>query len=95
MLAIWGATPSTHPELAYAWFIASDDVARHVHALHRFFKDGIAEMHSRFPILHAVAYSRNTLHHEWMLRMGFRDTGLNERLGLGFDFILFERVRDA
>lgn len=58
-----------------AWLVATKEAEEKVHTMHRFFRQGIAELHKVCPKLNAWAYHKNKLHHEWMRRMGFKDTG--------------------
>lgn len=85
-LAIWGVCAGN------AWMIATNEAASRVHEMHRLFKRGIGRMHELYDELEAWAYDKNTLHHEWMLRMGFKDTGRTASFGLpGSTFKLFKR----
>lgn len=91
-LAMWGHTPDPYKEgTASAWMVATNQAQRRVHEMHRFFKQGIAEMHKDHHTLVAAAAHHNTLHHKWMLRMGFVQTPLDVRNELGFRFIIFMR----
>ena len=80
-LAIWGVSHTAEPLVGNAWMLATNAATRQLHAMHRMFKDGIGRMHSTYPTLTAWSYSKNILHHKWMLRMGFEDTGREMILG--------------
>lgn len=70
-LAMWGCEPCMMPIWGNAWMVATDEAVKRVHSLHRFFKQGIADMHALYPTLLATSYANNALHHAWMMRMGF------------------------
>lgn len=91
-LAMWGHVSDPKKSgVASAWMVATNEALRRVHEMHRFFKDGITEMHKDHHTLIASAAHHNVVHHRWMLRMGFKQTDLDTRNELGFRFILFTR----
>lgn len=90
-LAMFGVVGVTR-ERGTVWMLATREAERRVHSLHRLFREGIGLMHRQCEVLEAWAYCKNTLHHKWMVRMGFTPTGQSAKLGLGVhDFYLFIR----
>ncbi|MCW2317138.1 hypothetical protein M2322_002692 [Rhodoblastus acidophilus] len=85
-LAIWGVNHDGN-----AWMIATNAAQRRLHEMHTFFKDGIARMHELHPEIDAWAYSKNHLHHKWMLRFGFKQTDQEVTTYPGCRFIRFTR----
>lgn len=100
-LAMWGVEP-TLDEFGYlpavaiwgnAWMVATPEAVKRAHSMHRFFKQGIADMHALYPTLLATSYAKNTVHHDWMLRMGFM---LRVPMVInGHDYLQFIRRVDA
>jgi len=74
VLMAFGVNPYGSLRAGIAWLVATNAAVRHIHALHAHFKEGLGQMLAVRPELHAWADERNTLHHEWMLRMGFERT---------------------
>ena len=71
-LAIWGMDRPDSASCAQAWFIATNRAVTLSRAMHRFYKDGIAEMHEHADCLYAYSYEKNHVHHEWMQHFGWR-----------------------
>lgn len=92
-VCIWGASED-RPGTGTAWLIGTNRGQRIAHRIQRHFKEGIAEMHSLFPVLEAHAFEQNLLHHYWMERLGFVRSGMSPMLTSG-RFILFSRDRTA
>jgi hypothetical protein len=92
-LAIWGVRAWPHwPAVGIAWMVCANGAVHRLHDMHRFFKFGIGQMHLQFPILHAWPLSTNTLHHEWMLRFGFKDSGESAKGAFNTTFLKFTRT---
>lgn len=72
-IAMWGH--SVRLGLGNAWMLCTNGAVKRVHSMHRLFKNGIQEMHEDLPQLVAWAYYRNSVHIEWMMRMGFKYAG--------------------
>ena len=90
MLCAFGVNPSGLPGVGNAWLVANRTAPNFAHGLHRHFNDGLEKMLALYPTLHAWADGRNSLHHLWMLRMGFELTENIMYFGEeGVPFLLF------
>jgi hypothetical protein len=87
VLTMWGCGVS-----GMAWMVCSELALERVHDLHRFFKEGIAEMHELWPTLTAWSYGENSVHHKWMWRFGFRPSDIL-KVG-GEEFLCFKRHKE-
>lgn len=92
-VAAWGISEK-YPgsTIGAAWMVATNEALRRVHEMHRFFQAGIESMHVKYPIIHALAWAGNPVHHKWMERFGFeRQNGIVTINNA--PFILFVRRR--
>lgn len=89
VLAVFGVHPWDNAGVGRAWFAGSDLLMSSVHRAQKKFHEGIAELHKRFPVLVASSWGANTVHHEWMKRMGFGHVGFEEHRGR--PFLVFTR----
>ena len=96
-LCAWGVNGHTHMrDVGNAWLVATNEAEKHALGIHRHFEWGLDEMLKFYPVLHAWADSRNTVHHHWMRKMGFRETDKVCLLGeQEVPFILFTYGKDT
>lgn len=90
-LILFGAHPYLAPGAGQAWLIATEDALSRIHALHHFFKAGLAEIEAPFSHLVAFSHVTNTVHHRWMHWVGFRSLGLMA----GQPFLIFIKDKTA
>lgn len=87
-LCLWGVNPET----GVAWMVATNEAQRQGVRLQRLYREGIAFLHSKTPRdLTAWSLETNTLHHDWMERLGFTRTGAAMSSPLGLRFLQFTR----
>lgn len=75
------------------WLVAANKAVPLGYAMHRTVWRGVLEtVHERWPKLKAYSDCRNTLHHLWMLRLGFNLIDKVDQYGAkGFPFYVFEK----
>lgn len=83
--------PGLNEQEATVWMLGSDDALRDKPAFLRVARDFLKRAHQRFPLLWNVIDCRNTVHINWLKRMGFIAIRKHEHLGIEqrpfFEFI--------
>jgi hypothetical protein len=72
-IALWGVTPDPDVEgVGLCWMVATEEASKWGVRLHYMFaKPQMQELEKRFRCLCAVPMASNTLHHKWLMKLGF------------------------
>lgn len=85
-ICFWGWDPEGN-----IWLFATDTAVEHFFPLHRVLRPELARIHAQCPKLTAKADARNTVHHEWMRWLGFKEVGVEHFAPFGLPFLTFTR----
>lgn len=81
VLLAFGVVEQPLAGIGNAWMLCTNRSVPLFRAIHQHWHKHLGEMLAIRPVLHAWADERNTLHHRWMKRMGFVDTGVKRNYG--------------
>jgi ribosomal protein S18 acetylase RimI-like enzyme len=93
-IVMWGVSKDARREgLGHVWLMASDLIRNHIRQLLKEAPIYLAEMHTVAPLLVNDVDARNTLHIEWLKRLGFSFLAKRPLYGIGTqEFIKIVRL---
>lgn len=92
VLALFGVSPWVEGFMASPWMMGSTELPRYRHRLMRECLPVVEAMNTRFPVLHNDVWEGNTVHINWLRRLGFEvSTTSTKRPG----FLPFWRVNNV
>lgn len=81
ILLAFGVVEQPLAGIGNAWLVCTNRSVPLYRAIHQHWRKHLDQMLAIRPVLHAWADERNVLHHRWMKRMGFMDTGVKHNYG--------------
>lgn len=79
ILMAFGVVEHPIAGIGNAWMICTNKAVPLYRAIHQHYHEYLEQMLSVRPVLHAWADERNVLHHQWMVRRGFKETDYSRK----------------